>query len=516
MARAHARRSQDAVRRAGAIRLRHRRGASARCRRVAARRSTKRTASASGDTTSARAICASRRCARSSAGRRRSRSRRRRRRTSARHRRAARARRSPKTIITGFDRTNLDVSRRADAQTTPTRTTRSSHLLQAVRRASPSSTRPRAKAVEKVVADCSSARASGRGVSRRPRRRASPRRAGRVHDREGARDRRDERVRHGHRQAQRAARHSPRDARHARGVLSGSGPRRPRRQARRRAFCCTRFPIASRTSSSSRARIRSERLVEEVYERAAAQLPTERRASTSRRDDIACGAAGKVSDREVESALRLLAQVGAYSRRSRDTGTRVLVRLLATPERIKRELGRASDTHGARAAARALARRGDALNDGASIDLDGLAAGLRRTHAAPCSSSTRWSARSSSSGSGSVAATALTDAASPALRLSASTGHALDRRRKAEISKARRDAAVRLHERLSPRLRPSLLRRSGGAQRLRRLRQLPRHARRGRARSARRRCAARRVRSEDSTRERRHARTPSKPTTRRC
>ena len=96
---------------------------------------------------------------------------------------------------------------------------------------------------------------SGRRVSRRPGRRSAPRRAGRVHDREGARDRRDERVRHGHRQAERAARAALRHARHARGVLPGGGPRRPRRQARRRAICCTRFPIASRTSSSSRARI---------------------------------------------------------------------------------------------------------------------------------------------------------------------------------------------------------------------------------------------------------------------
>ncbi len=46
--------------------------------------------------------------------------------------------------------------------------------------------------------------------------------------------RRDDRVRHGHRQARRAVRRAPRSAEEHRGVLPGDGPRRPRRRARRR------------------------------------------------------------------------------------------------------------------------------------------------------------------------------------------------------------------------------------------------------------------------------------------
>ena len=106
---------------------------------------------------------------------------------------------------------------------------------------------------------CSSARASRRRVPRRARRRAPPRGAGRVHERGRARDRRHERLRHGHRQAERA-----------RSSCTTPCPARSRRTTRRpdapaatgsrpRCSCCTRFPIASRTSSSSRARIRSAR-----------------------------------------------------------------------------------------------------------------------------------------------------------------------------------------------------------------------------------------------------------------
>jgi len=53
---------------------------------------------------------------------------------------------------------------------------------------------------------------------------------------------------------------------------------------------------------------------------------------------IAAALPGKVSDREVEAALRLLIQVGAL-RSDPESGGRVFVRLLATADRIKREIG---------------------------------------------------------------------------------------------------------------------------------------------------------------------------------
>jgi ATP-dependent DNA helicase RecQ len=89
---------------------------------------------------------------------------------------------------------------------------------------------------------------------------------------------------------------------------------------------------------------------------------------------IAAALPGKVSDREVESSLRLLIQAGAL-RSDPETGGRVFVRLLATPERIKRELGKADALK--LGLLRALWRvAGDALNDGATVDLDGLPPGF--------------------------------------------------------------------------------------------------------------------------------------------
>ena len=61
------------------------------------------------------------------------------------------------------------------------------------------------------------------------------------------RDGRDDRVRHGHRQARRALRRAHRSAEVRRGLLPGDRPRRPRRRARRRRG----WPTASATSSSS-------------------------------------------------------------------------------------------------------------------------------------------------------------------------------------------------------------------------------------------------------------------------
>ncbi len=136
---------------------------------------------------------------------------------------------APLTIITGFDRKNLTYNV-VPVKTDSDKDDALVHLLKTVNGLAVvyASTR---KAVEKISALLRSREDPLGGVSRGSRRRTSAHRAGRVHDREGARDRRDERVRHGHRQTQRAARDSLRDARHARGVLSGSGARRTRRRS---------------------------------------------------------------------------------------------------------------------------------------------------------------------------------------------------------------------------------------------------------------------------------------------
>ena len=85
---------------------------------------------------------------------------------------------------------------------------------------------------------------------------------------------------------------------------------------------------------------------------------------------IAGALPGKVSDREVESALRLLVRAGAILSVP-ESGGLVHVQLLATPERIKRELGpaRASELGLLRTLWRAT---GDALNAGVTVDLDRL------------------------------------------------------------------------------------------------------------------------------------------------
>jgi ATP-dependent DNA helicase RecQ len=110
-------------------------------------------------------------------------------------------------------------------------------------------------------------------------------------------------------------------------------------------------------------------VVERVYHRA---LGTADRDGMTHLEPGAIAAAigGKVSDREVESSLRLLMQAGAISSVP-ESGGLVRVRLLATPDRIKRELGesRALELGLLRALWRVA---GTALNDGASVDLDRL------------------------------------------------------------------------------------------------------------------------------------------------
>ena len=95
-------------------------------------------------------------------------------------------------------------------------------------------------------------------------------------------------------------------------------------------------------------------------------------------DDIATRLKQKAGGREVESALRVLASGGAYSV-SQERNARVIVRLLATPERIKRELGASPDDAMELGILRAMWRvLGAALSDGAVIDLDGLPPGFGR------------------------------------------------------------------------------------------------------------------------------------------
>ncbi|HEX4468450.1 MAG TPA: ATP-dependent DNA helicase RecQ [Gemmatimonadaceae bacterium] len=95
-------------------------------------------------------------------------------------------------------------------------------------------------------------------------------------------------------------------------------------------------------------------------------------------EDIASSVRGKVNVREVEGALRILASAGAY-RRQPETGTRAHVRLLATPQRIKRELGGAPDSMELGLLRSMWRVAGSALEQGASIDLDGLPPGFGGT-----------------------------------------------------------------------------------------------------------------------------------------
>ena len=89
---------------------------------------------------------------------------------------------------------------------------------------------------------------------------------------------------------------------------------------------------------------------------------------------LASAVKGKVSDREVESALRLLTRAGAVSV-SEGSRSRARVRMLATPARIRSELG--SDETLEVGVLRALWRSTHgAIADGAIVDLDALPSGL--------------------------------------------------------------------------------------------------------------------------------------------
>jgi ATP-dependent DNA helicase RecQ len=114
-------------------------------------------------------------------------------------------------------------------------------------------------------------------------------------------------------------------------------------------------------------------VVEQVYERVR-KLADRTGAVQLEPGAIAASLPGKISDREVESALRLLIQAGAL-RSDPEIGGRVFVRLLATADRIKRDLGESDALK--LGLLRALWRvAGDSLYDGANVDLDALPSGF--------------------------------------------------------------------------------------------------------------------------------------------
>jgi ATP-dependent DNA helicase RecQ len=91
-------------------------------------------------------------------------------------------------------------------------------------------------------------------------------------------------------------------------------------------------------------------------------------------DDLVPIVGGKVTAREIESALRILTRGGAIVG-SETSMSLASVRLLAAPARIKRELaGEANPELGILRAMWKVA--GERLNEGATIDLDGLPPGL--------------------------------------------------------------------------------------------------------------------------------------------
>ena len=115
-------------------------------------------------------------------------------------------------------------------------------------------------------------------------------------------------------------------------------------------------------------------LVEKVYETMRRNAAKDGRLESFSTDRIASAAGGKISSRDVESVMRVLARSGALMLHT-DQSARVLVRLLATPERIKRELGAGREAE--LGLLRALWRAAGAqLGEGAVINLDGLPPGL--------------------------------------------------------------------------------------------------------------------------------------------
>jgi ATP-dependent DNA helicase RecQ len=93
-------------------------------------------------------------------------------------------------------------------------------------------------------------------------------------------------------------------------------------------------------------------------------------------EDIVPLVGGKVSPREVESSLRILANAQAIAG-SESSTSMVSVRLMATPERIRREI--TGDANPELGLLRALWKiAGEELHSGATVDLDALPPGIGR------------------------------------------------------------------------------------------------------------------------------------------
>jgi ATP-dependent DNA helicase RecQ len=122
-------------------------------------------------------------------------------------------------------------------------------------------------------------------------------------------------------------------------------------------------------------------VVEQTYE-ALKKLSDRQGFVSADPDEITRAIKPKPNSREVEASNRILTRVGAVTL-SNGEHARVHVRLLATPERIKREL--TGESNSELGLLRALWRGvGPALRSGAVVDLDGLPPGLgarsRRLH----------------------------------------------------------------------------------------------------------------------------------------
>jgi len=114
-------------------------------------------------------------------------------------------------------------------------------------------------------------------------------------------------------------------------------------------------------------------VVDQTYE-ALKRLSDKQGFASAQPEDLLRAIKSKASTREIEGAIRILERSGAMTL-SNGEQARVHVRLLATPERVKRELiGEANTELGL---LRALWRGvGPALRTGAVVDLDGLPPGL--------------------------------------------------------------------------------------------------------------------------------------------
>ena len=118
-------------------------------------------------------------------------------------------------------------------------------------------------------------------------------------------------------------------------------------------------------------------VVDKVYEVLRRNAANDGRLESFSIERVATAAGAKISARDVESVMRVLARSGVLLMQT-DQSARVLVRLLATPDRIRRELGAGQEAE--LGLLRALWRAAGAqLSEGAVINLDSLPPGLAGT-----------------------------------------------------------------------------------------------------------------------------------------